>query len=369
MIIKLTNTTLKPALQNIIGSVPKKSTIPAMQNVMVQVNDDSTITLTGSDLEQQSSTVIHADETSGDLSDFTLPGQKFNSIVKSLPDDASVRLKVEAGTCTLTSGRSRFKLHTLPAADYSLLQTQGDTITHAIEQGKLKAMIRNANYAMAVNDVRYYLNGMLFEMADQSMNVVATDGHRLSVCTTSMESGGQTSAIIPRKAVAEIHKLLSDSDDLITLTVSDSYISVDIGQVSFSCKLLQGKFPDYNRVIPQNNDLQAVAKVNELRSALTRASVLSDDKFKGVRLAFENDTLSIETSNPQNDQANEEVGLLSYNGGKIEAGFNVTYINDVLAAMEEDEVSLRLKDGQAAMLIETTTDSCSCKNVIMPMRL
>nr|MDA3806902.1 DNA polymerase III subunit beta [Thiomicrorhabdus sp.] len=243
-------------------------------------------------------------------------------------------------------------------------------ISFSLSQHQLKQLIQHSGFAMASQDVRFYLNGMLFDISNQTLRVVATDGHRLSTCSTELAIEGlePTQAILPRKGVLELSKLMGDEDTLIEFSLAKNYLTVQLEETVFTCKLVDGRFPDYRRVIPTSNDQFIQTDKEMLRSLLQRASILSNDKFKGIRLVLSNNLLAVNASNSEQDESHEDMAI-DYSGATMEIGFNVNYIIDVLNSMNEDCVTLILKDANSSCLIEAQTDVCHCQHVIMPMRL
>ncbi|BCN92217.1 DNA polymerase III subunit beta [Thiomicrorhabdus immobilis] len=369
MKITLTRENLLKVLQTVGGVVEKRQTMPILGNILFQVSEN-TLTVTASDLEIE--TRAQAELESSEVSQFaiTLPAMKLINIVRSLPDGLTIVLDFEESRCTLSAGRSRFKLSTLPAEDFPTIDLSQADMSFAMSQHQLKQLIHHSSFAMASQDVRFYLNGMLFDISNQSLRVVATDGHRLSTCATELAIEGltPTQAILPRKGVLELSKLIGDDDTLIEFALAKNYLTVQFEETVFTCKLVDGRFPDYRRVIPQHNDQLVQTDRELLRSLLQRASILSNDKFKGIRLVLSNNLLAVNASNSEQDESHEDMAI-DYTGTEMEVGFNVNYILDVLNSMQEDCVTMLMKDANSSCLIETTTDACHCQHVIMPMRL
>lgn len=369
MKISLSRENLLKVLQIVGGVVEKRQTMPILGNVLFYVYQN-TLTVTASDLEIE--TRAQTELESCDVEQFaaTLPAIKLINIVRSLPDGLTIVLDFDGARCTVSAGRSRFKLSTLPADDFPTIDLTQAELSFALSQHQLKQLIQHSSFAMASQDVRFYLNGMLFDISNQALRVVATDGHRLSTCSTelAMEGLTPTQAILPRKGVMELSKLIGDDDSLIQFSLAKNYLTVQFEETVFTCKLVDGRFPDYRRVIPQHND-QAVQTDRELlRNLLQRASILSNDKFKGIRFMLSNNLLTVNASNSEQDESHEDMAI-DYNGPDMEIGFNVSYILDVLNAMQDDCVTLQLKDSNSSALIASNSDVCHCQHVIMPMRL
>ncbi|MDR9498697.1 MAG: DNA polymerase III subunit beta [Hydrogenovibrio sp.] len=368
MKFSLSRENLLSALQTVGGVVEKRQTMPVLANLLFQITQN-TLTITASDLEIETRATTEIETSDGDFNT-TLPAMKLISIVRSLPDGVLVTLDFEQTRCQLTAGRSRFKLSTLPAEDFPTIDLTQTELSFSLQQHQLKQLISNSAFAMAHQDVRFYLNGMLFDISDQTLRVVATDGHRLSTCTTQLETEGLTAtqAILPRKGVMELQKLISDDETLVAFALAKNYLTVQMEDTVFTCKLVDGRFPDYKRVLPQHNDQLATAQRELLRSLLQRAAILSNDKFKGIRLALKPNLIAVHTQNSEQDESHEDM-TLDYQGPEMEIGFNVNYLLDVINAMHDEQVTLHMKDANSSCMIEVETDGCHCQHVIMPMRL
>lgn len=369
MKISLTRENLLKVLQTVGGVVEKRQTMPILGNVLFQVFQN-TLTVTASDLEIETRAQTELEGSDTEQFAITLPAIKLINIVRSLPDGLTIILDFEESRCTLSAGRSRFKLSTLPADDFPTIDLTQAELSFALSQHQLKQLIQHAGFAMASQDVRFYLNGMLFDISNQALRVVATDGHRLSTCVTQLAIDGltPTQAILPRKGVLELSKLIGDDDALIQFSLAKNYLTVQFEETVFTCKLVDGRFPDYRRVIPQNNTQLLQTDRELLRSLLQRASILSNDKFKGVRLVLSTNLLAVNASNSEQDESHEDMAV-DYSGSHMEIGFNVSYILDVLNSMQEDCVTLLLNDANSSCLIQAASDVCECQHVIMPMRL
>ena len=368
MKISLSRENLLRALQTVAGVVEKRQTMVILGNVLLQIQQN-TLTVTASDLEIETRAQTELESSSGDFA-ITLPAIKLMTIVRSLPDGLTILLNFEEGRCDLSAGRSRFKLSTLPADDFPTIDLTQTEISFALQQHQLKQLIQNTAFAMASQDVRFYLNGMLFDINQSVLRVVATDGHRLSTCATQLSTEGlvPTQAILPRKGVLELQKLMSDNDTLIEFSLAKNYLTVRLEDTVFTCKLVDGRFPDYRRVIPQNNDQMIQTDRELFRNLLQRAAILSNDKFKGIRFALAANLLSVHAQNSEQDESHEDMAI-DYQGPEMEIGFNVNYLLDVLNSLHDDLVTLRMKDANSSCLFETQTDVCECQHVIMPMRL
>lgn len=369
MKITLPRENLLKVLQTVGGVVEKRQTMPILGNILLQVSEN-TLTVTASDLEIE--TRAQTQLESSDTAQFaiTLPAIKLINIVRSLPDGLTILMDFEESRCNLAAGRSRFKLSTLPAEDFPTIDLTQADMSFSLSQHQLKQIISHSSFAMAVQDVRFYLNGMLFDISNNALRVVATDGHRLTTCFTELAIEGlaPVQAILPRKGVVELSKLIGDDETLIEFSLAKNYLTVQSEETVFTCKLVEGRFPDYRRVIPQMNDQPVTTDRELLKSLLQRASILSNDKFKGIRLVLSNNLLAVNASNSEQDESHEDMAI-DYQGTEMEVGFNVSYILDVLNSMHEDTVTLLMKDVNSSCLIESQTDICKCQHVIMPMRL
>ena len=298
----------------------------------------------------------------------TVPARKFFDIWRGLPDGAEISVELDEERLLVRSGRSRFSLSTLPAADFPNLDDWQSEVEFSLPQSTLKRLIEATQFSMAHQDVRYYLNGMLFETEGQILRTVSTDGHRLAVC--SMEVGQELpahSVIVPRKGVIELMRLLDGGDTPLQLQIGSNNIRAHVGDFIFTSKLVDGRFPDYRRVLPKNPDKTLEARCDILKQAFSRAAILSNEKFRGVRLYFSENQLKITANNPEQEEA-EEIVDVHYQGGEMEIGFNVSYILDVLNTLKCEEVTLFLTDAVSSVQIEDSA-SRSAVYVVMPMRL
>ncbi len=356
---------LKPLAQ-IGGVVERRQTLPILANVLVSARPDG-LTLTATDLEVEMRT--HTAATCDGEGEFTLPARKLIDICKALPDGADIELAVEGEKATLRSGRGRYTLGTLPAQDYPSIDPAAATDVLELPEGVLKRLIDKTHFAMAQQDVRYYLNGMLFEVRAGRIRAVATDGHRLALCDQPFDS--ETSldvqVILPRKAVLELSRLLNDSQDPVKLELSSSHVRVVLPHTSFTSKLIDGRFPEYERVMPTGETQLVVADKDVLKQSLTRTAILSNEKFRGIRFRLSPGLLHLQAHNPEQDEADEEVEI-DYQGDEMTIGFNVGYLLDVLGTIDSEEVRIAVADANSSSLI-TNADSDACRYVIMPMRL
>jgi DNA polymerase-3 subunit beta len=356
---------LKPLLQT-VGAIERRQTLPVLAHFLLSAHD-GVLSITATDLEIELFAKIDVDiENEGDV---TVPARKLVDICRSLPEDAEISLNSSGDKVSLVSGKSRFTLSTLPVSEFPTLEDIGITKRFVISQSQLKKLIDKTAFSMAQQDVRYYLNGLLFEVTAEQLRCVATDGHRLSLCTAEIATGVEehTQVIVPRKGVMELSRLLDATDETADFQLSANHIRIGLPEVRFTSKLVDGQFPDYNRVLPEGNDKTLVADREMLRQSLSRAAILSNEKYKGVRLILSEDTLSIKTHNPDHEEAEDELPV-DFKDEAMEVGFNVVYLLDLLNILEGTNVKVRLRDSNSSCLA-TEIDSDACKYVVMPMRL
>ncbi|MEJ1397413.1 MAG: DNA polymerase III subunit beta [Candidatus Sedimenticola sp. (ex Thyasira tokunagai)] len=356
---------LRP-LQQVGGVVERRQTLPILANVLIHAdNGEISITATDLEVEMKTTSPVECDETF----DFTLPARKLLDICRALPEGANIQLEVKGEKALLRSGRSRFTLGVLPAQDYPSIEPTASSHRFSVPQKELKQLIEKTQFAMAQQDVRYYLNGMLLEVKQGVVRTVATDGHRLALSESDcqIESDVELQVILPRKAVIELSRLLSESDETVDIDVSSNHIRIKMADTTFTSKLIDGKFPDYQKVIPSSTDKEVTADKEELRLALQRTSILSNEKYRGIRFQFNTGTLQLMAHNPEQEEAEEEMEI-SYDGEQLVIGFNVGYLIEVLNVIDSDKVKLLLSDANSSCLIQNF-DSQDSNYVIMPMRL
>ena len=352
-------------LQAVIGVVERRQTMPILANVLV-AGRGGELAITATDLEVE--LVAKAQVTLQQGGEITLPGRKLLDIVRALPEGATVTVSLEGERVTVKSGKSRFTLATLPAADFPTVEDIRAQQPLKISQATLKRLLDKTHFSMAQQDVRYYLNGMLMEIADNVLRTVATDGHRLAYCEAAVEGTGNLAqqVIVPRKGVLELQRLLG-TDGMVELAIGSNHIRAQIGEIRFTSKLIDGRFPEYGRVIPANPPKQIKADREMLRSALQRAAILSNEKYRGIRLSVKLNALVLQSHNPEQEEAEEELEI-AYAGEEVEIGFNVNYLLDALAAVDGNEVELGLTDANNSCLL-TSAATIGTKYVVMPMRL
>ena len=367
MNIKIDREALLKPLSSVSGIVERRHTLPILTNLLLEAKQD-TLTLTATDLEMQISLSLQA-APSGDIAT-TVSARKMLDICRSLPDQSQITLEITDNRMQIKAGKSRFNLQTLPASDYPLMAKGGrDTsLTLTLAQNQLKRLLRQVEYAMAQQDIRYYLNGLLFEVNGNRLNVVGTDGHRLSFTSTELlQSYEKQELILPRKTILELIKLLDDSDDEVSIEVSANQANFAFSGIRLISKVIDGKFPDYTRVIP--NGYQNSFEVNRqmLLLAMQRASILSNEKYRGIRMVLGKDSLRLISSNSEQEEAEEELEI-NYGGDPLDIGFNVTYMIDVLTNVSTETITFSFADANSSCLVTVPGDD-NYKYVVMPMRI
>jgi DNA polymerase-3 subunit beta len=367
IVLKTTQEKVLGALQAVAGIVERRHTLPVLANVLIRKSGPQ-IELTTSDLEIQVRTTA---ELGGEAGSFatTVGARKLIDILRSMPTDQTVTLSANQSKLTLQGGKSRFTLQTLPADDFPLVQEAADFgPAFSVPQKTLKLLINQVHFAMAVHDIRYYLNGILFVAEGKSLTLVATDGHRLALAQATLDVEiPKQEVILPRKTVLELQRLLRDEDTAIEMRFAGNQAKFAFSAMEFVTKLVEGKFPDYNRVIPKNHKNHVTLGRAPLLASLQRAAILTSEKFKGVRVNIEPGVLRIASSNAEQEEAKEELEI-DYDGDAIEIGFNVTYLIDALTNMSQEMIKVELQDTNSSALI-TVPEQAGFKYVVMPMRI
>lgn len=357
---------LKP-LQLVAGVVERRQTLPVLSNVLLVVQGQQ-LSLTGTDLEVELVGRVELDEPA-ETGEITVPARKLMDICKSLPGDALIDIRLDEQKLLIKAGRSRFSLSTLPANDFPSVEESQGSLTFVVAQSKLRRLIERTSFAMAQQDVRYYLNGMLLEVSAGQLRAVATDGHRLAMC--ALEAGiaatDKHQVIVPRKGILELQRLLTEPDEAVSIVLGLHHIRATTGDFTFTSKLVDGKFPDYQRVLPRNGDKMVVGDRQALREAFSRTAILSNEKYRGIRLQLASGLLKIQANNPEQEEAEEELQV-DYFGDALEVGFNVSYLLDVLGVMTTDQVRITLADANSSALLQEAGNDDSTY-VVMPMRL
>ena len=371
IVLKTAQEKVLSALQSVSGIVERRHTLPILANVLIR-KTGAQLELTTSDLEIQVRTTAQLEGDSGNFST-TVGARKLIDILRSMPSDQIVTLTANQNKLTLQGGKSRFTLQTMPSEDFPLVQEAADFgPAFSVPQKALKDLINQVHFAMAVHDIRYYLNGILFVAEGKSLTLVATDGHRLALAQATLDVEiPKQEVILPRKTVLELQRLLKDdkdsADGMIEMRFAGNQAKFSFSGMEFVTKLVEGKFPDYNRVIPKNHKNVVTLGRAPFLASLQRAAILTSEKFKGVRVNIEPGTLRIASSNAEQEEAKEELEI-DYGGDSIEIGFNVTYLIDALSNMSVDMIKLELQDTNSSALL-TVPDQPGFKYVVMPMRI
>src|SRR5450432_566755 len=352
-------------LQAVIGVVERRQTMPVLANVLLNVRDGR-MSITATDLEVE--LVASAEVTVQTAGDVTVPGRKLLDILRALPEKTSVSLALDGEKLIVKGGRSRFSLSTLPASEFPLVEDIHAQQTVQVARGELQRLLEKTHFSMAQQDVRYYLNGMLLEIDGQLLRAVATDGHRLALCETALDVKAKNSqqVIVPRKGVLELQRVLND-DGVAEVAIGTNHVRAQIGDIRFTSKLIDGRFPEYSRVIPAAPASAIRADRDVLRQALQRTAILSNEKYRGIRVTVKKNMLTVQAHNPEQEEAEEEIEV-RYEGNDLEVGFNVNYLLDALAAIDGQEVELGLTDSNSSCLIRSPGNA-NARYVVMPMRL
>jgi DNA polymerase-3 subunit beta len=358
---------LKP-LQLVAGVVERRQTLPILSHILLIINDNS-LTFVGTDLEVELCGLVHLKSTIKKPTEITLPGKKFLDICKALPENSLIDLTEEKGRIILASGKSRFVLSSLPAKDFPRSPTQEKVLEFAIPQDSLRKLIEKTSFAIPQQDVRQYLNGLLFEVKDGSIQALATDGHRLAMSsmTSPVIDSSFAQVIIPRKGVFELLRLLDDSDEEVLISFNSNFVRVKGKDFVLTSKLISGKFPNYNKIIPKRGEKRLEINCTEFKQALTRVGILSNELFRSARFQLRQNTLTLTTNNPEQEEAAEELSV-DYKGEKLDTIFNIGYFVDILNTVETDKISISFKDGESGVVIEEVGGTTSCLYVIMPIR-
>jgi len=356
---------LKP-LQHVIGVVERRQTLPVLGNVLINASK-KIIKLTATDLEVELQAQINIAVT--ETGDITLPARKLLDICRTLPDEAQLDISVKKERALISSGKSRFTLSTLPATEFPLIDKLKNPRKFSLPENDFHQLLERTGFAMAQQDVRYYLNGLMLQPEGKLLRAVATDGHRLALCelAASVGAGDEQQVIVPRKGVQELQRILEHGEQQLNIEISSNHIRITTAELRFTSKLIDGRFPDYSRVIPTSLDKHLRINRDQLRQALTRTSILSNEKYRGIRLELSKNNIKIQAHNPDKEEAVEEIDV-QYEGDGIVIGFNVTYLLDVLNVLSGDDVELSLGDANSSALL-TQPGNSDCRYVVMPMRL
>jgi DNA polymerase-3 subunit beta len=369
-LIEISRDALLKPLQSVIGIVERRHTLPILSNVLIEKVQNQ-LTLMATDLEIQISTRISYEDAKQEFS-ITVSAKKLQDICRAFSEETLLTLDKEDARIQVKAGKSRFSLQTLPAEDFPKITALDDSsCSIKIQQNTLKRLLDRVQYAMAQQDIRYYLNGLLLIAEPGSIKVVATDGHRLALIAHSIQpqsgESKEQEVILPRKSVIELIKLLNDSDEEVAIDIGQNQVRFSFSNIVMISKIVEGKFPDYNKVVPSNHQNKIVINRIQLLQALQRASILSNEKFSGVRLVLTQNSLRIICSNSEQEEAQEELEI-NYDGMPLDIGFNVRYLLDVLNNLNDEEVICSFGDVNSSALI-TTPNNDDFKYVVMPMRI
>ena len=366
MNIKIDRELLLKPLGNVSGIVEKRHALPILSNLLLESKQGS-LRFTATDLEMQISTQVKT-ELSEEFQ-ITISAKKLFDITRALPESSKIDIQIEEAKVTVKAKKSRFNLQTLPAQDYPVMTKEvDDAVELKLPQKKFKALLKQVDFAMAQQDIRYYLNGLLIEIKEKNINIVGTDGHRLSFTSTDLNtSGQQAQVIVPRKTIVELVKLLNDTEDPVEIVFSKNQVGFKFSDINLITKVIDGKFPDYSRVIPEGHGNSFNINRSLLLDSMLRASILSNDKYRGIRMVIEDNNLKLVSNNSDHEQAEEELEI-DYKGDKIDIGFNVTYLIDVLTNIQSDQLTIAFNDSSSSCLV-TIPNNEKYKYVVMPMRI
>lgn len=352
-------------ISQVIGVVERRQTLPVLANFLIEAEGDQ-IKITGTDMEVEM--VARADAEVAEVGAITIPARKLVDICRALPEGQTLSIQLSDEKIMLAAGRSRFSLSTLPPAEFPATERVAPLDEYQIPEGRLRRLIQKTAFAMANQDVRQYLNGLLLEFRDGILRAVATDGHRLALADVEAEIKGDIRQIIvPRKGVLELSRTLEDSDEPVGLVVGSNYVRVDRPRLVISSKLIDGRFPDYEAVIPIGLDQGVLVDRDALIHALHRAAILSNEKYRGVRLEVAKQAIRIVAHNPQQEEAIDEVGA-EHAFEQLTIGFNVNYLMDALNALDGDKAHLALKDAGSSCMV-TNPEDAEVRQVVMPLKL
>ena len=366
MNIKIDRELLLKPLGNVSGIVEKRHALPILSNLLLE-SQQGKLKFTATDLEMQISTHIKTELT--DDFQITVSAKKLFDITRALPEDSKIDIQIEENKVTVKAKKSRFNLQTLPSQDYPVMKKdENDTVELQVPQKDFKALLKQVDFAMAQQDIRYYLNGLLIEVKEKDINIVGTDGHRLSFTSLTLKTPTKPiQVIVPRKTIVELIKLLNDTDDPLEISFSTNQVNFKFNDIDLITKIIDGKFPDYNRVIPVGHNNIFNIDRSLLLDSMLRASILSNDKYRGIRMVVEDNNLKLVSNNSEQEQAEEELEI-DYKGDKIDIGFNVTYLIDVLTNIQSDQLTIAFNDSSSSCLV-TIPNNEKYKYVVMPMRI
>ena len=372
MKFNIENSSLLKVLKLLVGIVQRRQTLPILGNVLVKAQEGSIVLIT-TDLEIELIMSVPCEVIK--TGEVTIPARKWLDICQNLSDGSQLKIDLKNERITIQSGKSRFTLSTLPASEFPRFDDITVKNQFTISKKQLKSVFEATHFAMAQQDVRYYLNGLMLEISADQLRAVATDGHRLAIKDTSLSlkvdegNNQEKQIIIPRKAIQELMRILSEEGDEVSVEISPEYIRLRVNEedITFTSKLIDGRFPDYQRVIPEKQDNFMLADRDLLRQTLSRVAILSNEKYRGIKMVLQADNLQVMANNPEQEEAQDELSV-EYSGDQFEIGFNATYLLDSIMAIPNPKVQLTLVDSNSSCLIQSVDDP-SAKYVIMPMRL
>lgn len=366
MNLNINNSVLFPALNKVAGVVDSRPALSILANVLLNVSPGA-VRLTTTDMEVELAATLPGDFAAA--GDITVPARKLFDICKALPEAAEIALVVDGERVNVSSGRSRFSLLSLPAQEFPLVEAAESEVTLTMPQNVFKSLLEQTAFAMARQDVRYYLNGVLLEAQQDRLRAVATDGHRLALCDVDVAIPAEVKKqlIIPRKGVQELLRLVGETDADMEIVMGKNQIRITVDNYVFTSKLIDGKYPDYNRVIPELSETVVLAEREPLKQSLSRASILSSDKYRGVKITLEQNKLRALVHSPDQEQAEDEIDV-EYAGENLEVGFNVTYLHDAVNIIQTDRVRLSVSSPKSGCLV-LPEEGGSCKYIVMPLLL
>ncbi|MAS00308.1 MAG: DNA polymerase III subunit beta [Nitrosomonadales bacterium] len=366
MNIKIERELLINPLGNVSGIVEKRHALPILSNLLLE-SQQGNLKFTATDLEMQISTQIKT-KLSEDFQ-ITISAKKLFDITRALPEKSNIDIQIEENKVVVKAKKSRFNLQTLPPKDYPIMKKDdNDNIKLKLSQQILKTLLKQVDFSMAQQDIRYYLNGLLIEVKDKKLNIVGTDGHRLSFTSTELkEPCKNIQVIVPRKTIVELTKLLNENDEQVEISLTNNQVNFEFNDIDLITKVIDGKFPDYGRVIPDGHTNIFNINRESLLEAMLRASILSNDKYRGIRMVVEENNLKLISNNSEHEEAEEEIEI-DYKGDKIDIGFNVTYLIDVLTNIQSEKLTIAFSDSSSSCLV-TIPKNKEYKYVVMPMRI
>lgn len=366
MEISISRETLIKPLGQAAGVVEKRQTLPILAYVLIR-QQNGQLSLTGTDLEVE---VTASTKTGGSTNgEMTVPARKLLDICRGLPTDAKIKISLKGEKAVVRSGKSRFTLITMPSADFPATEAAEWKETFELPQKELKTLLENTQFCMAHQDVRYYLNGLLIEIDEKTLRAVATDGHRMALSEVELaqSSGGNRQIILPRKGVLELVRFLEDNDEPAKISLGTNHMRVELPNLTFISKLIDGRFPDYSKVVPANQSKELLLDRQHFRDALSRVAILSNEKYRGVRISLTKNALTLTAHNPEQEEAEEEM-VVEYSGEEMEIGFNVNYMIEATNALNTEQIKFGLNDPNSSCTL-VLPDSSGALYVIMPMRL